>query len=84
MDIKSELLNKLCRMNTLEMASLTPKEVQIVELLTLGANTKDISEKLFVVENTIKYHMTNIHRKIGSTNRTQIALWYVFNLGLLS
>jgi LuxR family transcriptional regulator, positive regulator of biofilm formation len=59
---------------------LTPKEVEILNLIAAGASNKDISEKLFISCNTAKSHVYNIFKKINVSNRVQASLWARDNL----
>ncbi len=59
---------------------LSPREVQLLVLVSAGASNKEISEKLFISENTVKTHLYNIFRKIKVPNRLQAALWVTKNL----
>lgn len=51
---------------------LTPREREIVLLIIKGNTTKEISEVLFVCNETVKGHMKNIHCKMGVCNRAQL------------
>lgn len=50
---------------------LTSREEQIVGLLATGASNKAIGKKLFVSENTVKYHLKNVYSKLGVNSRVQ-------------
>jgi len=50
---------------------LTQREAEILELIALGFTNAELSEKLFVSENTIKYHIKNIYIKLDVKNRVQ-------------
>jgi RNA polymerase sigma factor (sigma-70 family) len=54
---------------------VTPRERQIVELLSAGASNKEIAKRLNVTERTVKAHLTAIFRKLGITGRLQLALF---------
>ena len=54
---------------------VTPRERQIVELLSAGASNKDIAKRLDVTERTVKAHLTAIFRKLGISGRLQLALF---------
>jgi DNA-binding CsgD family transcriptional regulator len=51
---------------------LTDRECEILRLLQAGLSNRQISEKLFISENTAKKHTANIYRKLGITKRSQI------------
>jgi DNA-binding NarL/FixJ family response regulator len=50
--------------------SLTERETTILGAIASGLTTKRISSDLWVSEHTVKFHLTNIYRKLGVTNRT--------------
>ncbi len=51
---------------------LTRREEEIVNLIVLGYSNKQISNTLFISENTVKTHLANIFSKYGITNRLQL------------
>ena len=54
---------------------VTPRERQIVDLLSVGASNKEIAKRLNVTERTVKAHLTAIFRKLGLSGRLQLALF---------
>jgi DNA-binding NarL/FixJ family response regulator len=52
---------------------LTRREGEIVELVQTGMSNAEMANTLFVTEQTIKFHLSNIYRKLGVSNRTQAA-----------
>jgi len=54
---------------------VTPRERQIVDLLSAGASNKEIARRLNVTERTVKAHLTAIFRKLGLAGRLQLALF---------
>ena len=58
----------------LSLERLTPREREILVLLTEGYANKDIARLLFISERTARTHVSNILRKLGLTSRTQAAL----------
>jgi tripartite-type tricarboxylate transporter receptor subunit TctC len=55
--------------------ALTPREREIVDLISLGLSNKEVGRQLDLQEGTVKVHLHNIYTKIGVTNRTALALW---------
>lgn len=53
---------------------LTSKEKEVLEMVANGASNKQIAEKLFVKEVTVKTHLNSIFKKLKVTNRTQAVL----------
>jgi DNA-binding NarL/FixJ family response regulator len=50
---------------------LTARELEILRLVAAGASNGRIARTLWVAEQTVKYHLSNIYRKLGVANRTQ-------------
>lgn len=62
---------------TKEVFGLSSRELDVFELLLTGLTNKEISEKLFISEHTVKNHITRIFQKLNVTDRVQaIALVY--------
>lgn len=51
---------------------LSPREVQVLELICEGLSYAQMAERLFIAENTIKIHVSNILKKTESRSRTQL------------
>jgi two-component system, NarL family, nitrate/nitrite response regulator NarL len=60
---------------------LTPRETAILMAVASGSTTKAISQELWLSEHTVKFHLTNIYRKLGVSNRSG-AVRYAFENGL--
>jgi DNA-binding NarL/FixJ family response regulator len=60
---------------------LTEREASILAAVAAGKTTKAISAELWVTEHTVKFHLTNIYRKLGVSNRSG-AVRYAFEHGL--
>ncbi|MFH1485122.1 MAG: response regulator transcription factor [Chloroflexota bacterium] len=56
--------------------SLTPREKEVLDLIVRGCGNREIAEKLFIAEKTVKTHISNILSKLHATNRAQ-AIAYV-------
>jgi DNA-binding NarL/FixJ family response regulator len=50
---------------------LTPREFEILRLVASGASNGLIARQLWVTEQTIKFHLSNVYRKLGVANRTE-------------
>ncbi|MBI5163604.1 MAG: response regulator transcription factor [Magnetospirillum sp.] len=57
-----------------DFRSLTPRETQVLKLLTLGYSNKEIARSLGMLEGTVKVHVKSIMKKLGVNNRTQAAI----------
>jgi DNA-binding NarL/FixJ family response regulator len=62
-------------------ANLTHRELEILELLVDGQSNKDIANRLYLSEKTVKAHLAAVFRKLNVTNRTQAAM-LALNMGL--
>lgn len=63
-------------------ASLTDRELSILRLVAEGLSNLDIATQLFVTEQTVKFHLSNIYRKLAVSNRTE-ATRYAYRNGLI-
>lgn len=56
-----------------KLASLgiTPRELEILELIAQGLSNKEIADRVFVSENTVKTHSSRVFDKLGAKRRTQ-------------
>ena len=50
---------------------VTPRELEILGLIAEGLSTREISERLYVSENTVKTHSSRLFAKLGARRRTQ-------------
>jgi len=50
---------------------LTPREVEVLNQIAGGNRNRDIAEKLFITEETVKVHIKHIMEKLGASDRTQ-------------
>jgi len=56
---------------SLRKLTITRRELEILELIANGMSNREIAEKLFVSENTVKTHSSRLFDKIGAKRRTQ-------------
>lgn len=56
-----------------EPDGLTPRELEVLGLLSGGLTNREISGQLFVTERTVKFHVGSILHKLGASNRTEAA-----------
>jgi DNA-binding NarL/FixJ family response regulator len=50
---------------------LTPRELEVLGLISEGLQNSEIAERLFVTERTVKFHVSSILAKLGADNRTE-------------
>ncbi|MDF2770862.1 MAG: regulatory protein LuxR [Geminicoccaceae bacterium] len=55
----------------LEQLGITPRELEILEAIAAGLSTREIAERLFVSENTVKTHTARLFDKLSARRRTQ-------------
>jgi DNA-binding NarL/FixJ family response regulator len=63
-------------------AGLTDREVSILKALAKGLSNEEIAKEFWVARQTVKFHLTNIYRKLGAKNRTE-AIRHAYRLGLV-
>jgi len=63
-------------------AKLTRRELEILQLVAEGHSNSQLARMLWVTEQTVKFHLSNIYRKLDVANRTEASRWAQLN-GLL-
>jgi DNA-binding NarL/FixJ family response regulator len=63
------------RPEEVEAAGLTRREREILQLVSEGNTNGQVAKILWVTEQTVKFHLANIFRKLDVTNRTQASRW---------
>ena len=58
-----------------EEVGLTPRETEILRLLTLGLSNQDIADECFLSINSVKSYIRSAYRRIGATSRSQAVVW---------
>ena len=61
---------------------LTRRELEILRLVAEGHSNSQLARMLWVTEQTVKFHLSNVYRKLGVANRTEASRWAQVN-GLL-
>ncbi|MEA5565534.1 response regulator transcription factor [Anabaena sp. UHCC 0399] len=56
------------------LAELTPREKEVLQLIAIGANNREIAQQLYISEGTVKNHVTNILNRLNLRDRTQAAI----------
>jgi DNA-binding NarL/FixJ family response regulator len=54
---------------------LTEREMAVLKAVAAGLSNQAVGKHLWVTEHTVKFHLTNIYRKLDVTNRTEAARW---------
>jgi DNA-binding NarL/FixJ family response regulator len=60
-----------------EGPDLTDRERLILQAVARGTTTAQISQELWISEHTVKFHLTNIYRKLGVSNRAGAVRWAI-------
>jgi len=56
-------------------AALTPREIEVVKMVAQGLRNREIAEKLFISEGTVKIHLHNTYDKLGVDGRLELLLY---------
>jgi two-component system, NarL family, response regulator LiaR len=62
---------------------LTPREVEILQLLAQGLSNSELADRLWVSDQTVKFHLSNVYRKLHVESRAKASRWAAVH-GLLS
>jgi two-component system, NarL family, response regulator LiaR len=76
------LPEKTAQQDAVKAAGLTERETTILRALARGLSNEAIGKELWVAEQTVKFHLTNIYRKLDVKNRTEAAR-YAYEHGLI-
>jgi DNA-binding NarL/FixJ family response regulator len=60
---------------------LSERESAVLEAVTRGLSNREIGRQLWISEQTVKFHLRNVYRKLGVTSRTEAAR-YAYRIGL--
>jgi DNA-binding NarL/FixJ family response regulator len=78
---KAQTLGEMAVARSIELG-LTRREFQMLGFIALGLSNKDIAEKEWITEQTVKFHLSNIYGKLGVKTRTEAAA-FAYSEGLL-
>jgi DNA-binding NarL/FixJ family response regulator len=62
-----------------EKSPLTSRELEVLQLVAAGSTNGDIARKLWVTEQTVKFHLSNVYRKLDVGNRTEASRYAHLN-----
>ena len=62
---------------------LSNREAEVAELVSKGLSNKEVANQLFVTEKTVKFHLTNIYKKMSVKSRAQLIVWCLPHLGFV-
>ena len=82
-DIARKLMQQVSHMRTspqeASINELTTREREVIRLVALGRNNREIAQELFISEKTVKSHISNILGKLNLEHRTQLAIYAIKN-----
>lgn len=59
------------------LSDLSDRELEVLRLVSEGKSNSQISEQLFITINTVRFHLANVYQKLGVSNRTEAANYYL-------
>lgn len=59
------------------LANLTPRELEILQLVIAGKTNRAISVEIFISEKTVEFHLDHIYTKIGTRTRLLASVWAI-------
>lgn len=62
---------------------LSNREAEVAELVSRGLSNKEVANQLFVTEKTVKFHLTNIYKKMSVKSRAQLIVWCLPHIGFI-
>lgn len=68
----------------LTQRGLSHREAEVAELVSKGLSNKEVASQLFVTEKTVKFHLTNIYKKMSVKSRAQLIVWCVPHVDFVS
>lgn len=59
------------------ISDLTPRELEILQLVLAGKTTKAIAKEIYLSTKTVEFHLNNIYSKIGVRTRMLAGVWAI-------
>jgi DNA-binding NarL/FixJ family response regulator len=82
-DITRKLMEQVSQSRNLPQETpnneLTEREREVIRLVALGRNNREIAQELYISEKTVKTHISNILGKLNLEHRTQLAIYAIKN-----
>ena len=57
------------------LSDLTPRELEILQLILTGKTNKEIAQEIFISKKTVEFHLDRLYSKIGIRTRMLAGLW---------
>jgi DNA-binding NarL/FixJ family response regulator len=74
--MRRDFIQPLTELNSEKLKMLSPREMEIMELISRSMTNEEIADKLFISSKTVKTHLRNIFLKAEIRNRVEAALLY--------
>ncbi|HEY9657398.1 MAG TPA: response regulator transcription factor, partial [Allocoleopsis sp.] len=58
-----------------EISQLSPREQEVLQLISSGATNREIAQQLYIAEGTVKTHITHLLSRLNLRNRAQLAIY---------
>lgn len=58
-----------------KLTQVTPRERDVLDLISLGSTNREIAQRLYITEGTVKTHVTHLLNRLNLRNRAQIAIY---------
>jgi DNA-binding NarL/FixJ family response regulator len=59
------------------LSDLTPRELEILQLILTGKTNKQIAREMYISERTVEFHLDHIYTKIGVRTRMMAGIWAI-------
>jgi len=59
------------------LSDLTPRELEILQLILTGKTNKEIAREIYISERTVEFHLDHIYTKIGVRTRMMAGIWAI-------
>ena len=57
------------------LSDLTPREMEILQLVITGKTNKAIANEIYISEKTVEFHLDHLYTKIGARSRLMAGIW---------
>jgi DNA-binding CsgD family transcriptional regulator len=57
------------------LSDLTPREMEILQLVISGRTNKEIANKIYISQKTVEFHLDRIYTKLGVRTRLMACVW---------
>ena len=57
------------------LSDLTPREMQILQLVIEGKTNRAIATEIYISEKTVEFHLDNVYSKLGARSRLMASIW---------